>query len=72
MRRRPARGDVLAARDLPGLTLAPACEVIIPPAVRHEVGADALAMIIQAGMLAKDETALMTDYGHQCGNGSAA
>ncbi|MFZ6029061.1 MAG: methylamine methyltransferase corrinoid protein reductive activase [Chloroflexota bacterium] len=54
---------VLAARDLPGLRLAPHCEVIIPPAVRHEIGADALALLIQTGMLEKDENALATDYG---------
>lgn len=36
---------------------------MIPPAVRHEIGADALAMIIQTGMLEKDETCLATDYG---------
>ena len=36
---------------------------MIPPAVRHEIGADALAMMIQTGMLDKDETSLTTDYG---------
>lgn len=60
----PARaGEVCAARDLPGLALASTCEVIIPPSVRHAIGADALAMLIQTGMLANEETALVTDYG---------
>jgi methylamine methyltransferase corrinoid protein reductive activase len=54
---------VISAQDMPGLNLPPTCEIIIPPAVRHEVGADALALIIQTGMLEKDETALATDYG---------
>jgi methylamine methyltransferase corrinoid activation protein len=54
---------VIAAQDVRDLMLPPRCEVIIPPAVCHEVGADALAMIIQTGMLAKDETSLATDYG---------
>ena len=54
---------VLTAKDIPGLTLADSCEVVIPPAVRHEIGADALAMMIQTGMLDNDETAMVTDYG---------
>jgi methylamine methyltransferase corrinoid protein reductive activase len=54
---------VLAAQDVPGLELPRRCEVIIPPAIRHEIGADALAMIIQTGMLENDETSLATDYG---------
>jgi methylamine methyltransferase corrinoid protein reductive activase len=54
---------VFAARDVAGLKLPRGCKVIIPPAVRHEVGADALAMIIQTGMLEKDEVCLATDYG---------
>jgi methylamine methyltransferase corrinoid activation protein len=54
---------VLKAAEIPGLALPPEAEVIIPPAVRHEIGADALAMMIQTGMLEKDEISLTTDYG---------
>jgi methylamine methyltransferase corrinoid protein reductive activase len=54
---------VISARDVVGLALPPVCEVIVPPAIRHEIGADALAMIIQTGMLEKDEPSLATDYG---------
>ncbi len=54
---------VLEARELPGLDLPPRCEVVIPPAVRHEIGADALAMLLQSGILERDETALSTDFG---------
>ncbi len=54
---------VLEARALPDLDLPVGCEVLIPPAVRHEVGADALAMIIQSGILERDETAISTDFG---------
>jgi methylamine methyltransferase corrinoid protein reductive activase len=54
---------VLAARDVAGLDLPPSCEVVIPPAVRHEIGADAVAMILQTGMLEKEGPALATDYG---------
>ncbi|HNT77075.1 MAG TPA: ASKHA domain-containing protein, partial [Anaerolineae bacterium] len=60
----PAReAAVLSARDIPSLALPPHCEVIIPPAVRHEIGADTLALILQTGMLERDETSLATDYG---------
>ena len=38
-------------------------EVLIPPAIRHEIGADALAMIMKSHMLEKDETCMVTDYG---------
>ena len=54
---------VIEALELPGLHIPGSCEVIVPPAVRHEIGADALAMMIQSGMLEKDETSLTTDYG---------
>ncbi len=54
---------ILAAKDLPLLNLPASCDIIIPPAVRHEIGADALAMVIQTGILEKEETAMATDYG---------
>lgn len=56
-------GAMVAARDIPGLRLAGPCQVLIPPSVRHEVGADALAMIMQSGMLERGETALAIDLG---------
>ncbi len=58
----PARdARVLKASQIPGLHLPG--EIYVPPAVRHEVGADALAMMIQTGILDRDEIALTTDYG---------
>ncbi len=54
---------IIAAQGISGLNLPGGCDVIIPPSVCHEIGADALAMIIQTGMLEKDETSLTTDYG---------
>lgn len=39
------------------------CEVIVPPAIKHEVGADALALIIKSGMLDSDAISIATDYG---------
>lgn len=39
------------------------CKLIVPPAIKHEVGADALALIVKAGMIESDEIAIATDYG---------
>lgn len=38
-------------------------EVLIPPAVRHEIGADALAMLVKAGVIEKRGIYLVTDFG---------
>jgi len=54
---------IMKAREISGLNLPANTNVLVPPAVRHEIGADALAMMIQTGMLAKDEIAITTDYG---------
>ncbi|MFZ0132962.1 MAG: methylamine methyltransferase corrinoid protein reductive activase [Desulfobacterales bacterium] len=55
--------QIVKARDIEGLDLSPEVDVLIPPAVQHEIGADALAMMIQTGMLEKNEIAIVTDYG---------
>ena len=55
--------QIVKAREIKGLKLAAKADILIPPAVRHEIGADALAMMIQTGMLQKDEIAIATDYG---------
>ena len=39
------------------------CEVVVPPSIKHEVGADALALIEKSGMLDSDEISIATDYG---------
>ncbi len=60
----PDRGaKILGAGDFPGLNLPASCAVIIPPAVSHEVGADALALIIKTGMLESGECSIAIDYG---------
>ncbi|MFP4655695.1 MAG: methylamine methyltransferase corrinoid protein reductive activase [Methanohalobium sp.] len=41
----------------------PNCTVIIPPAIEHEVGADALAMMIKTGFIDQTEPSIVTDYG---------
>ncbi|MGD8837844.1 MAG: ASKHA domain-containing protein, partial [Desulfobacteraceae bacterium] len=54
---------IVTARQISGLDLPGEAQILIPPAVRHEIGADALAMMIQTGMLEKAEVAIVTDYG---------
>jgi len=54
---------IVLAGDIRGLLLPKKTEVLIPPAVRHEIGADALAMMLKTGILDKKETAIVTDYG---------
>ncbi len=54
---------VLKAEEIAGLKLPADAKIIIPPAVHHEIGADTLAMLIQSGILDRDETAIATDYG---------
>jgi methylamine methyltransferase corrinoid protein reductive activase len=55
--------QIVKAQEIYGLKLPSDADILIPPAVRHEIGADALAMMIQTGMLQKDEIAIATDYG---------
>lgn len=55
--------QIVKALEISGLNLPANTDILIPPAVRHEIGADALAMMIQTGMLEKGETAIATDYG---------
>ena len=40
----------------------PGVEIVIPPSVRHEIGADALAMMLKSGFL-DDDFCMVTDYG---------
>jgi len=53
---------IIHSNEIPGLEEFD-CEVVIPPAIKHEVGADALALIIKSGMLDRDEISIATDYG---------
>jgi len=38
-------------------------DVMIPPAVTHEIGADAMAMLTETGVLGKEGTRVVVDYG---------
>ncbi len=58
---RSAHVSTAGAIGIPGIKAE--AEVMIPPAIRHEIGADALAMIMKSKMLEKDQTCMVTDYG---------
>lgn len=45
------------------LNINPNAEVYIPPAIKHEIGADALAMLYKSKALEKDEYSLIIDFG---------
>ena len=55
-------GDIVPAPSI-GLRGMPGASVIIPPAVSHEIGADALAMLLMTGALEQKEPCLVIDYG---------
>lgn len=54
---------IFSAKDIPELHLSGGCDVIIPPAVISNIGADLLAMIIQTGILDQKEISIATDFG---------
>lgn len=56
-------GHITTAGDIGMVGFSPEMEILIPPAIEHEIGADALAMIIKSGMLEKKQTCMVTDYG---------
>ncbi|MCQ2085192.1 MAG: methylamine methyltransferase corrinoid protein reductive activase [archaeon] len=67
-------GAILKASDM-GLKGMPDAEVIIPPAVRHEIGADAIAMLLITEVAEAKEPCIVVDYGTNaemaliCGDG---
>ena len=46
-----------------GLDVPDGCELYVPPSIRHEIGADALAMMYKSGFLDQKENCMVTDYG---------
>lgn len=46
-----------------GMDLPDGTELYVPPAIRHEIGADALAMMYKSGFLDQKKNCLVTDYG---------
>ena len=56
------KSKILKASEI-GLDIAEDSDVYIPPAIKHEIGADALAMLYKSGALEKDEDSLIIDFG---------
>jgi methylamine methyltransferase corrinoid activation protein len=53
---------VLNSEDL-GIKLGHNAQLYVPPSIKHEIGADALAMMYKTGFLESKETCMVTDYG---------
>ncbi len=58
----PRMGDIIDAEPL-GIVGMPGAKVIIPPAVTHEIGADAIAMMLMTDILNETEPCIVVDYG---------
>ena len=58
----PRDGDIVKASDL-GIKGMPEAIVMIPPAVTHEIGADAIAMLLITNVLDSKEPCIVVDYG---------
>jgi methylamine methyltransferase corrinoid protein reductive activase len=58
----PRDGDIIKASDL-GIKGMPDAVVIIPPAVTHEIGADAIGMLLTTNILDSKEPCIVVDYG---------
>ncbi|ATU07547.1 methylamine methyltransferase corrinoid protein reductive activase [Methanohalophilus portucalensis] len=52
-----------ASEIFDGVIPLPNCEIIVPPAIKHEIGADALAMMIMTDFYEQERPSLVTDYG---------
>ncbi len=57
----PRNGDIIDASSV-GLSL-PNAKLFIPPAVTHEIGADAIAMMMMTEILDEEEPCIVVDYG---------
>lgn len=55
-------GAVISASSI-GIVGMPNANVIIPPAVTHEIGADAIAMMMMTDILNEKEPCIVVDYG---------
>jgi methylamine methyltransferase corrinoid protein reductive activase len=54
---------IIPLADIEGFEEAVNCKLFVPPSIKHEVGADALALIVKAGMIESNDIAIATDYG---------
>lgn len=54
---------IIPLAEIEGFEEAINCKLLVSPSVKHEVGADALALIVKADMIENGEIAIATDYG---------
>lgn len=59
----PSRTFKIVKPKIIGLNINKNANIYIPPAIKHEIGADALAMIHESNALEKDEYSLIIDFG---------
>ncbi len=59
----PKRNSTILKPEDIGLDINPDADVYIPPAIKHEIGADALAMLVKSGVLEKEGIYLVSDFG---------
>lgn len=59
----PSRDAIIVSAEEVGLEINEETEVYIPPAIKHEIGADALAMLLKSGVLSKKGIYLVSDFG---------
>ena len=59
----PSRDAIVVPPEEIGLEVNQKAEIYIPPAIKHEIGADALAMLFKSGILEKKGIYLVSDFG---------
>ena len=59
----PSRNATITKPKEIGLEISEDADIFIPPAIRHEIGADALAMLYKTGVLEKKGIYLVSDFG---------
>ena len=59
----PSRDATIISSGEIGLTINKEAKVYIPPAIKHEIGADALAMLFKSDILEKKGVYLVIDFG---------
>ena len=59
----PSRNAIIVNAEEIGLEINQEAEIYIPPAIKHEIGADALAMLFKSEVLEKKGIYLVSDFG---------
>ncbi|OQD58893.1 methyltransferase activation protein, large subunit [Methanobrevibacter arboriphilus JCM 13429 = DSM 1125] len=59
----PSRNSTITSPKEIGLIISDTASIFIPPAIRHEIGADALAMLFKTEVLDKEGIYLVSDFG---------